>query len=126
MARLLVNSLGVPALLILFALALCPPVLGAEQTSGAATCEVRVDLQYEMRPGTVVRTPVGEVAPFAAQVIINKAGQMHWDELTKHGKKYLGICLDHEHPYYVLVWQVTDYDATAELDVVDNGCLVVS
>jgi S1-C subfamily serine protease len=71
-----------------------------------------------------------EVAPPVVQVIMNAAGQMHWDELTKHGKKYPGICRDDEHPYYVLVWEASRLagssvaSAVGELHVLDNGCLV--
>jgi len=63
--------------------------------------------------------------------MMNAAGQMHWDELTKHGKKYPGICRDDEHPYYVLVWEWSQAvagssvtSALGELYILDNGCLV--
>lgn len=126
MARLAVKSIGVPTLvgLALLSLVLCPSVLGAQQRPNSPGCDVHVDLQYEMRPGTVVRTPIGEVNPLVAQVIMTKAGEMHWDELTKHGKKYPGICRDDEHPYYVLVWEARDYGATGGIYVLDDGCLV--
>ena len=126
MARCVIKSLGVPAVfeLALLAFVLCPSGLGAQQKLSTPTCEVRVDLQYEMRPGTVVRTPIGEVNPLVAQVIMTKAGEMHWDELTKHGKKYPGICRDDQHPYYVLVWEARDYGATGGIYVLDDGCLV--
>ncbi|HYL83356.1 MAG TPA: serine protease [Candidatus Angelobacter sp.] len=55
---------------------------------------------------------------------MTKAGEMHWDELTKHGKKYPGICRDDEHPYYVLVWEARNYGATIGIYVLDDGCLV--
>lgn len=107
MARLAAHSISVPTLfgLALLSLVLCPARLGAQEKSNTRPCEVRVDLQYELRPGTVVRTPIGEVNPLVAQVIMTKAGEMHWDELTKNGKKYPAICRDDEHPYYVLVWK---------------------
>ena len=44
--------------------------------------------------------------------------------MTKHGRKYPAICRDNENKYYVLVWQANDYYASAELHVLDNGCLV--
>src|SRR5260370_22996879 len=127
MARLAVKSLGVPTLvgLALLSLVLCPSACEAQQRPNTPGCDVHVDLQYELRPGTAVRSPVGEVAPEVAQVIMSKAGEVDWDELTKHGRKYQGICRDDEHPYYVLVWKVADWGAEAGLYVLDNGCLVV-
>src|SRR6266404_387599 len=132
MARCVIKSLGVPAVfeLALLAFVLCPSGLGAQQRPNTRVCDVRVDLQYELRPGTAVRSPIGEVAPVVAQVIMNKAGEVHWEELTKHGKKYPRVCLDGEHPYYVLVWStidatnISDASANVELYVLDNGCLV--
>ena len=126
MTRFLIKSQIVPTLfgLPLLSFALCPSGLRAQQRPSTPTCEVRVDLQYETRPRTVVRTPIGDVDPLVAQIIMTKAGEMHWDELTKHGKKYPGICRDDEHPYYVLVWEARDYGSTAGIYVLDGGCLV--
>lgn len=126
MARLAVKSMKIAGLfgLLVLSLVLCPVGPCAQGKSSTPTCEVRIDLQYEMRPGTVVRTPIGEVNPLVAQVIMTKAGEMHWDELTKHGKKYPGICRDDEHPYYVLVWEARNYGATIGIYVLDDGCLV--
>ena len=124
MARPAAKSISVASLFGLTLLSVCPSGLRAQQKPNTPMCEVRVDLQYEMRPGTVVRTPIGEVNPLVAQVIMTKAGEMHWDELTKHGKKYPGICRDDEHPYYVLVWEARDYGATGGIYVLDGGCLV--
>lgn len=71
MARLEAQSKSVATLfgLALLSLALCPAGLGAQEKSNTRTCEVHVDLQHEIRPGTVVRTPIGEVNPLVAQVI---------------------------------------------------------
>ena len=127
MARLTAQSISVATLfgLALLSLMLCPVGLGAQGKSSAQACEVRLDLQYELQR-TERGTLAGqmEVAPPVVQVIMNAAGQVHWDELTKRGLKYPGICRDIEHPYYVLVWQANDSYASAELHVLDNGCLV--
>jgi len=133
MTRLEVKSLCVPALvgLALLSLVLCPCGIGAQRSPNTSGCDVRVDLQYELRPGTTVRSPIGEVAPKVARLIMNKSGEGQWHELTKQGKKYPSICLDDEHPYYVLVWStigatdISDASANADLYVLDDGCLVV-
>jgi S1-C subfamily serine protease len=127
MARLSVKSLGVPTLvgLALLSLVLCPFGMGAQRRPNTPACDVRVDLQYELRPGKAVRSATGEVAPPVVRLIMSRAGEVDWDELTKHGRKYQGICRDDEHPYYVLVWEVADWGAEAGLYVLDNGCLVV-
>lgn len=125
--RLLILGIG------FLALGLWPPSLDAQEKPGAPTCDIRLDLQYELpRAARVTLAGQMEVAPPVVQLIMSKAGDMHWDEVTKHGKKYPGICRDDEHPYYVLVWasdsttvgEVTVYSATADLHVLDNGCLV--
>ena len=60
---------------------------------------------------------------------MNKAGDADWDELTKHGKKYPSVCLDEDHPYYVLIWStidataVSDASASVELYVLEGGCI---
>lgn len=111
--------------LALLSLVLCPAGLDAQGKSNTQACAVRVDLQYRLpRETSITLAGQMEVAPPVAQVIMNAAGQIHWDELTKHGRKYPGICRDNEHPYYVLVWQANDYYASAELHVLANGCLV--
>lgn len=112
-------------------LILYPAGAGAQQKLSTPTCEVRLDLQYEILAG-IRATLAGhiEVAPEVAQLIMNKVGEGQWDELTKHGKKYPSICLDAEHPYYVLVWNTinatesSDASAIASLHVLQNGCLV--
>lgn len=127
MTRSALKPQGIPTLLgvALLSLLLCPSRLAAQQRPSAPTCDVHLDLQYELQKTAHV-TLAGqmEVAPPVVQVIMGAAGEDHWNEVTKHGKKYPGICRDDEHLYYVLVWKVTDYDATAELDVLDDGCLV--
>lgn len=127
MTRPVVKSLEVPTVmgLTLLSLALCPFGLRAQQRPSTPACEVRLDLQYKLQKTAHV-TLAGhvEVPPSAVKVIMGAAGEDHWNEVTKHGKKYPGICRDDEHPYYVLVWEVTDYDATASLYVLDDGCLV--
>lgn len=110
----------------LLALGLWPPSLDAQQKQNTPTCDVHLDLRYELQKTAHV-TLAGqmEVAPPVVQLIMSKAGDMHWDEVTKHGKKYPGICRDDEHPYYVLVWKVVgDGYAEGGLYVLDNGCLV--
>jgi S1-C subfamily serine protease len=132
MARPTVKSRGVPTIvgLALLSLILCPPGLSARQKPTTPTCEVRYDLQYEMLPGTRVTVAGMEVAPDVYRLLANKLVEGQWDEFTKHGRKYPGICLDNEHPYYVLVWStidatdISDASAHADLYVLDNGCLV--
>src|SRR5690349_15793433 len=112
MARLATKFVGIPTIagFVLLPLVLSPCASGGQRKASTPTCDVRVDLQYEMRPGihvTLAGQP--EVAPEVARLIMTKAGEMHWGELTKHGKKYPNVCLDGEHPYYVLVWKVADW-----------------
>lgn len=129
MARLALKSLGLPAPLglALLSLVLCPTGLGAQGKSNTA-CEVPVDLQYELqRTAHVTLAGQMEVPRPVVQLIMGKAGEMQWDELTKRGKEDPGICRDDEHPYYVLVWEVaayTLYSVTGGLYVLDDGCLV--
>jgi S1-C subfamily serine protease len=119
---------------LLALLVVCAPGWGGQQKLDTPTCDVRLDLQYELQRATRV-TLAGqmEVAPPVVKFIMSAAGEDHWNEVTKHGKKYPGICRDDEHPYYVLVWEVTAYEApsgnvlttaTASLDALDDGCLV--
>lgn len=134
-ARLVIKPLELPTLFGLFGLALlsfalCPSGLRAQQKPSTATCEVRYDLRYEMLPRTRVTVAGIELGPEAYRFLANKSVEDQWDEFTKHGKKYPSICLDDERPYYVLVWSainatdISDASATAELYVLDNGCLV--
>ncbi len=133
MSRLAIQPVSVAMLfgLALLSLVLCPAGFGAQVKSNTPACEIRLDLQYELqRTERVTLAGQMEVAPPVVQTIMNAAGQMHWDELTKHGRKYPGICRDGEHPYYVLVWYASHitgssvWSVAGGLHVLDNGCLV--
>lgn len=83
-----VRTVILKSVLGLLPLILCSAGARAQQKLAAPTCEVRFDLQYKLH-GTAHVTLAGQmdVPPPTVKFIMGAAGEDHWNEVTKHGKK---------------------------------------
>lgn len=103
-------------LLVAACLLAAVPALGQEKASAGdpqkvdkPTC-TSFDLQYEL-PRNGVLTFAGQPTnQDVARLVMQRLGEVYWDEVTHKGKKSPGICLDKNHPYYIMTW--TDIPST--------------
>jgi hypothetical protein len=73
------------------------------------TC-VSIDLLYEKPKNGVLTLAGPPTNQDVALLVMQRAGEIYWEEVTHKGKKLPGICIDKNHPYYIMTW--TDIPST--------------
>jgi hypothetical protein len=100
-------------LLIAICLFSAVPALGQEKVSAGEPKQVdkptctSFDLQFETPKNGVLTFAGQPTNQDAARFVMQRMGEAYWDDVTRRGKKSPGICMDDNHPYYIMTWTDT-------------------
>lgn len=92
------------------------PTFGQDRIPAGETQQVNkpsctsFDLLYELPKNGVITLAGQPTNQDVARLVMERLGEIYWDEVTHKGKKSPGVCRDKNHPYYIMTW--TDIAST--------------